>query len=89
MPTISMFYGIIIYIYYFDNEQHNIPHIHAHYQDQKAAISINDGIVLAGELSSKQLKLVQAWIEIHKDELLADWKLAISGEQVFRIDPLK
>ncbi len=34
-------------------------------------------------------KLVDAWIEIHRDELMADWELAISGEPVFKIDPLK
>jgi len=45
--------------------------------------------VLAGELKSNKMKLVQAWIEIHRDELMANWELASSGEAVFRIDPLK
>lgn len=35
------------------------------------------------------MKLVQAWIEIHKDELIANWELAINGQQVFKIEPLK
>jgi len=35
------------------------------------------------------MKLVQAWMEIHKDELLVDWDLAVRGEAVFKIDPLK
>ena len=34
-------------------------------------------------------KLVEAWIEIHQDELMADWELAISGEEIFKIEPLK
>ncbi|RQD74501.1 DUF4160 domain-containing protein [Desulfonatronospira sp. MSAO_Bac3] len=89
MPTISMFYGIIVYIFYEDNVRHNIPHIHVRYQDNKAAVSIKDGSVLAGKFPSKQLKLVQAWIEIHYDELLANWELAISGEKPFRIAPLQ
>jgi len=44
---------------------------------------------LAGSIPPKQLKMVQAWIEIHKDELFADWELAVSGEQPFRIAPLQ
>ncbi len=89
MPIISMFYGIIIKIFFFDNKQHNIPHIHAEYQDDNAAIELETGKILAGTLEPKQLKLVQAWIEIHREELLANWKLAVEGEAVFKIDPLK
>ena len=35
------------------------------------------------------MKLLQAWIEIHKDELVADWALAVSGELPYKIEPLK
>ena len=44
--------------------------------------------VLSGELPRKQLRLVQAWIELHRDELMADWDLAVSGENPYKIDPL-
>ncbi len=89
MPTISMFYGIIIRLYYFDNQQHHKPHIHVHYQDESAVIEIPSGKLLEGKLKGNKLKLVEAWIVIHKDELMADWELAINGEPVFKIDPLK
>jgi hypothetical protein len=89
MPTISMFYGIIVYMYFFDDQQHKLPHIHVEYQDDEAAISIEDGHIIVGKLKNKQLKLVQAWIEIHKDELLADWSLAKKGQSLFKIEPLK
>ena len=89
MPTISMFYGIIIRMYYFDNQQHNTPHIHVHYQDDAAIIEIPTGRVIQGKLPRTKHKLVDAWVEIHKDELMADWELAINGESVFKIDPLK
>lgn len=69
--------------------EHEPPHIHAYYQDYKAAIDIETGEVLAGELPTKQLRLVQAWIEIHKEELFANWKLAQKGETPFKIEPLK
>jgi len=89
VPIISMFYGIIIRLYLIDNQHHNLPHIHVRYAGQKASIAIEDGRVLAGSIPPKQLKMVQAWIEIHKDELFADWELAVAGEQPFRIAPLQ
>ena len=88
MPIISMFYGIIIRLYLIDNQQHNLPHIHAKFAEFEASISIEDGEVLAGKLPRKQLRLVQAWIELRHDELMADWELVISGEQPYKIAPL-
>ena len=52
-------------------------------------IGIPDGAVLDGELKANKLKLVQAWIEIHQEELMADWQLAVEGQKVFAIDPLR
>jgi hypothetical protein len=89
MPTISMFYGILILMYFRDNRRHHLPHIHVRYQGKNAAVSIDDGSVLDGSLPTRQLKMVQAWIEIHKEELLVDWELAIKGEEPFRIAPLQ
>ena len=66
-----------------------LPHIHVHYQEESAVIEIPTGKLLEGKLKSSKLKLVEAWIEIHKDELMANWELAINGEPVFKIDPLK
>jgi len=49
---------------------------------------LNDGEILAGNLPRKQLRLVQAWIELHRDELIADWELAVNGEEPYKITPL-
>ncbi|WP_395947043.1 DUF4160 domain-containing protein [Caedibacter taeniospiralis] len=89
MPTISMFYGILILMYLYDNKKYSAPHIHAEYGEYEAVIAIEDGSVSAGSLPVSKMKLVQAWMEIHREDLLVDWKLAISGEPVFKIDPLK
>lgn len=89
MPTISMFYGIVIYLYFYDDERHNTPHIHAKYQGRDAAFSILDGNQLAGDLPLAKARLVQAWIEIHREALLADWELAVNGEKPFPIEPLR
>jgi len=89
MAVLSMFYGLIISMYYLDNRRHSVPHIHVAYQEFEIVISIPDGDILEGELPPNKLKLLLAWIEIHKDELLANWSLAIKGQNVFKIDPLK
>ncbi len=89
MPTISMFFGIVVSFYFIDNRKHKHPHIHVKYQDSEAVISIPHGKLLEGELPPAKMRLVLAWIEIHKDELMADWDLAVSGQQPFKIDPLR
>ena len=89
MPTISMFYGIVIYMYLGDNKRHHLPHIHTRYQGKKASICIETGELLDGEIPSSKLRLVQAWIEIHRENLMADWDMAISGELPLKIPPLQ
>jgi hypothetical protein len=89
MPTISMFYGIIILMYFYDNERHSLPHVHATYQGSKASFSIIDGSLLSGDFPRSQTRLVQAWIEIHRDSLRANWDLAVMGQRPFPIDPLR
>jgi hypothetical protein len=89
MPIIAMFYGIIIRMFYRDNQQHHLAHVHADYQGQVAVFSIMDGTLLDGAIPPAKQKLVVAWIEIHKDELIADWNLAVIGEKVFRIKGLE
>ena len=51
--------------------------------------SIPDGTVLEGTFRTAKLKLVQAWIEIHQEELMTDWNRAVSGQSVFKIEPLR
>jgi len=89
MPAISMFYGIVIYLYFFDDERHKMPHIHAKHQGENASFSILDGEVLSGRFPLPKMRLVQAWIEIHREELLANWDLAVNGSHPFQIEPLR
>ncbi|ACF42530.1 DUF4160 domain-containing protein [Pelodictyon phaeoclathratiforme] len=89
MPTISMFFGILISIFYGDDEQHHTPHVHARYQGKSVSIAIEDGSLLAGNIPHRQLRMVQVWIDIHREELMADWELACAGEEPFRIAPLQ
>jgi hypothetical protein len=88
MPTISIFYGIIIRMYRELGGKHNVPHIHAEYSGEEVVVSL-DGDIIEGAIPKNKQKLVDAWIEIHQEDLLANWKLLSEGQQFFRIDPLK
>ncbi len=88
MPTLSMFYGIIIRMQSERGGKHNLPHIHALYGDHEIVVSLK-GEVLEGFLPGKQLKLLLAWMALHEDELRANWKLLSEGEGYFKIEPLK
>ena len=89
MPVISMFYGIIVQMFVLDTDRHHWPHIHVRYAEFKASIAIDTAEVLAGDLPNRQLRLVAAWIELHRDELDADWALATDGIQPYKIEPLR
>lgn len=88
MPTLCMFYGILIRMYRELNSQHSTPHFHAAYGEYEAAFDF-DGNILEGSLPKKQTKLVEAWAILHRDELEANWKLLCENEPFFKIDPLK
>ena len=89
MPIISTFYGVIVYMFFYDNKKHHLPHIHVEYAEHTAIIGIEDGVCLEGALPRKEMKLVQAWLEIHRDEVMADWSLAVRGLPIEKIDPLR
>ncbi|MDE6660302.1 MAG: DUF4160 domain-containing protein [Anaeroplasmataceae bacterium] len=84
MPVLSRFYGIIIRMY-FQQAEHNPPHLHAIYNEYIAVISLIDFTVIEGELPSKALTLVLEWMKLHKEDLLEIWET-----QIFKqLDPLK
>ena len=85
MPTISEFFGIYIQIMYLD---HNPPHFHAKYGDQKVIIEIEKGIV-RGQMSERALRLIFEWLDIHRDELMLAWNNAKNGIEPGKIEPLK
>jgi len=48
MPTISMFYGILVLMFFRDNRRHHLPHIHVRYQSDETVVSIEEGYVVDG-----------------------------------------
>jgi len=82
MPEISRFYGLVVYMFF---NVHNPPHFKVKYGEFEANIYIENGALLNGDLPVSKLKLVQAWAEIHKDELLLMWE----SKSFHKINPLQ
>ncbi|MDX1959085.1 MAG: DUF4160 domain-containing protein [Leptospiraceae bacterium] len=85
MPEISRFLGIIISMYYND---HNPPHFHVRYGNEKAIISISSLSILDGKLPSRITGLVVEWASMHQSELMEDWELAKLKQNLKTIEPL-
>jgi len=85
MPEISLFYGIRITMNW---NEHNPPHFHVEYAEYRATVLIEEGIIDRGFIPNKQLKLVLAWCEIHKDELMQNWELSKKHQPMNAIKPL-
>ena len=88
MPTLSIFYGIIVRMYGEKDSKHHLPHIHALYSGKEAVMSL-DGEILEGSLPAKKIDMLRVWMDIHKDELEANWQLLLEGEPYFKIKPLR
>jgi len=84
MPEISRFYGIVIKMFF---NEHSPPHFHAEYQDFKASISIEKGIV-DGKMPKRALKLIFEWLEIHQEELSKNWNTIEETGNFNKIEPL-
>lgn len=88
MPELSRFFGIIIRMFTEVGGQHHLAHFHAYWQDQVAVVSIQPVDVIAGSLPTRQRRLVEAWAELHQQELLDDWSRLQNGQAPVPIDPL-
>ena len=72
MPELSRFYGIVIRMFVESAAQHHLPHFHAFYQGHAAVFTIDPLDMVGGLLPRAQQRLVEAWTEVHRDELLAN-----------------
>jgi len=85
MPTISKFYGIVVFMNYND---HNPPHFHARYQDQEIIVEIETGLV-EGRMSKRALRMVFEWLDLHQAALMHNWELARQRKALREIQPLQ
>lgn len=88
LPIISQFYGILIYMYKEIGGHHNEPHIHVKYNEYEMSITLK-GKVIAGELPQKQKKLIEAWLEIHEEDLIAAWYAYNDEGEIIKIKGLE
>lgn len=86
MPEISRFFGIVIAMYYRD---HAPPHFHARHGDREIRVAIESGAILSGRLAAGAQRLVLAWCELHREELLSDWTRAAERKPLLPIRPLE
>ena len=86
MPTISVFYGIVIAMFYND---HDPPHFHARYAEHRARVAIATGDPLDGDLPPRAARLVKEWAGLHREELEQDWRLAQELRPLNPIEPLR
>lgn len=71
------------------SERHHVPHFHAYYQENVTVFSISPVEIVTGSMPQRQQRLIEAWAELHQEELLADWNLLQEGKRPAPIDPLR
>jgi len=89
MPEISRFFGIVIRMFVEAGGPHNLPHFHAYYQDHVGVYILDPVERRAGYLPSRQERLVLAWAELHRKELLSNWWTLQRGRPPSKIEPLR
>jgi hypothetical protein len=86
VPVVSVFFGIVIRMFY---REHGVAHFHAEYQGQQATFTL-EGKLLAGAVSSRTARrLIKEWAVAHRTELQANWDRLQNGEAIERIAPLE
>ena len=85
MPEISRFLGIVIAMFY---REHGPPHFHAYYGGEHITVEIESGAVV-GSFPRRALTHVLEWRELHKGDLLDDWRLAGQRYPLKKIPPLE
>ncbi len=89
MPEIARFLGIIIRMYFETGQKHSNPHFHAYYQGAVAIYNIETIELISGELPRRQMRFVEAWAELHQEELLKNWERLQNGYSPVKVEPLQ
>jgi uncharacterized protein DUF4160 len=89
VPELSRFFGIIIRMFAEVGAEHHVPHFHAYYREEVGIYSVDPVEMIAGSLPRRQKRLVEAWAELHQNELMLDWDTLQQGKLPKPIEPLK
>jgi len=85
MPTVSVFYGIVVMMFH---DEHPPPHFHARHAEHRARVAIASGEVVDGDLPPRAARLVREWAGLHREELEENWRRAEKLRPLARIEPL-
>lgn len=88
MPRISEFFGIVIYMYWFDHQKHKTPHFHTRFAGEEAVFDLA-GTCLEGNLGPRATRLVTEWCQEREAELRAAWTAAEAGREIPWVAPLR
>jgi len=89
MAELCRFLGIVVRMFSERHAPHHRPHLHAVYQESQVVLALDTIEVLAGQLPRRQQRLLEGWAELHQAELLAAWRVAMTGEAPPGIEPLR
>jgi hypothetical protein len=89
VPELSRFFGIIIRMFTEADAPHHLPHFHAYYQEHVAIYTVEPPELIGGGLPKRQQRFVEAWAELHREDLLSDWALLQQGKRPYPIKPLQ
>jgi len=89
VPELARFYGLSVRMFVERGEPHHEPHFHVYYQNMVASYKIDDLQLLAGQLPKRQQRLVEAWAELHMQELLENWQRLQNDQTPLKIAPLR
>ena len=89
MPEICRFFGIIIRMFAEPGAPHHLPHFHAYHQNAAGVFTIDPVEIVGGSLPRKEMRLVEAWAEMHKGELMENWDRLQSGRPPFKVAELR
>ena len=85
MAELARFYGIVVSIFFRDQDKHQRPHIHASYAEFAVSVAFDNGAVLAGRFPGPALHLVRDWLKRHRAAVQEAWRLASSGKNPGKI----
>jgi hypothetical protein len=88
VPRISEFFGIVIYMYWFDQQKHHTPHFHARHAGEEAVFDLA-GACLEGDLGPRANRLIVEWCQERRTELREAWEAAAKGEAIPWVAPLR
>ena len=85
MPTVAVFYGIVVTMY---ADDHRYPHFHVRYAEYRASYALGTRSIIVGRVPLRVARLVEEWASLHERELKANWDKVRSHQSVQRIPPL-